>query len=69
MSWDPFLIKNLLKSKVCGTREQCTGILFTAEKSKHAVGKEKKKTKKCKRESVNEDPNRYLITYYIEVFL
>ena len=31
-----------MKSEVCGTREQCTGILFTTEKSKHATRKKKK---------------------------
>ena len=41
--WDQFLIKKLLKSKVWGICEQCTGALFTAKKSKHAVGKKKKK--------------------------
>ena len=25
MSWDPFLMKVLVKKKVCGSREQCTG--------------------------------------------
>ena len=49
MPWDPFLMKKLLKNEVCGTHEQCTGALFTAEKSKHAAGKKKKKGKKRKR--------------------
>ena len=39
-------MKKLLKSEVCGTREQCTGALFTAEKSKHAAGKKKEKKKR-----------------------
>ena len=37
VSWDPFLMKKLLKSKICGSREQCTGLtdmLKMAEKSK-----------------------------------
>ena len=37
LSWDPFLMKKLLKSKICGSREQCTGLtdmLKMAEKSK-----------------------------------
>ena len=38
-------MKKLLKSEVCGTREQCTGALFTAEKSKHAAGEKKEKRK------------------------
>ena len=41
-------MKKLLKSEVFGTHEQCTGALFTAEKSKHAVGKKKRKKKKGK---------------------
>ena len=36
-------MEKLLKSEVCETREQYTGVLFTAEKSKHAVKKKKKK--------------------------
>ena len=40
---DPFLMKKLLKSVVCGTRKQCTG-----EKSK-GYGWEKKKKKNLKR--------------------
>ena len=47
-------MKKLLKSEVCGTREQCTGALFTTEKSKHAA-----KKKKGKRGSTNADPNGY----------
>ena len=43
MPWNPFLMKKLLKNEVCGTHEQCTGALFTAEKSKHAARKKKKK--------------------------
>ena len=58
MPWDPFLMKKLLKSEVCRTCEQCTGALFTAEKSKHAARK-KKKGKKHKCGSVNVDPNGY----------
>ena len=46
MLWDPFLMKKLLKSEVCGTCEQCTGALFTAEKSKHADGEKKEKKKR-----------------------
>ena len=38
-------MKKLLKSEVCGTREQCMGALFTAKKSKHAAGKKKEKKK------------------------
>ena len=39
-------MKKLLKSEVCETREQYTGVLFIAEKSKHAVKKEKEKKKR-----------------------
>ena len=49
-------MKKLLKSEVCGTREQCTGALFTAEKSKHAAGE--KKEKKKKERNTNLDPRR-----------
>ena len=50
--WDPFLMKKLLKSEVCGTHEQCTGALFTVEKSKRAVGGEKKREER----NANVDP-------------
>ena len=36
-------MKKLLKNEVCETREQYTSILFTTEKSKHAVKKRKRK--------------------------
>ena len=40
-------MKKLLKSRVCGSREQCTGALFTGEKSTTAVGKKRReKTRK-----------------------
>ena len=48
-------MKKLLKSEVCGTREQCTGALFTAEKSKHAAGEKKEKKKE---RNTNLDPRR-----------
>ena len=48
MLWDPFLIKKLLKSVICGTCEQCTDALFTMEKSNVAA-------KKKKRERTNVD--------------
>ena len=61
MPQDSFLMKNRLKSEVFGTREQCTGALFIAEKSKHVTGEKKKKEgKKCKRGSANVDSNRYV---------
>ena len=39
---DPFLMKKLLKSVICETREQCMGALFTVKKS-NVVAKKKKK--------------------------
>ena len=35
-------MKKLLKSEVCGIREQCIDALFTIEKSKYAAGKKKR---------------------------
>ena len=43
MPRDPFLMKKLLKSVVCGTRKQCTG-----EKSKGYGWEKKKKNLKRK---------------------
>ena len=45
MLWGSFLMKKLLKIVICGTRKQCTGVLFTVEKSNVAVEKKKKKVK------------------------
>ena len=44
MPWDPFLVKKLLKSEVCGSREQYTGSTGVAEKS-NIMAKKKKKRK------------------------
>ena len=47
-------MKKLLRSEICGTREQCTGALFTKEKSKHAVeGKKKKEGKRANAQNIN----------------
>ena len=46
MLWDPFLMKKLLKSVIYGTREQCTGALFTVEKSNVAAKKKKERNVK-----------------------
>ena len=54
-------MKKLLKSEVCGIREQCTGALFTAEKSKHAAGKKKKER------NANVDPQMQIQTDTIHV--
>ena len=46
MLCDPFLMKKLIKSRVCEVREQCTNALFTEERSTIAAEKKKKKKKK-----------------------
>ena len=51
MLWDPFLMKVLVKKKVCGSYEQCTG----------PTGKAKMCFKKKKNTNVNKlYPNGYL---------
>ena len=55
-------MKKLLKSEVCGIREQCTSALLTAEKSKHAAGKKKKKER-----NANVDPQMQIQTDTIHV--
>ena len=57
MSLDQFLMKKLLKSEVCGTREQCTGALFM-EKSQMLQLKKKKMKRDFKM-----NPNRYIYIY------
>ena len=51
----PFLMKKLLKTKVCGSREQCTGALYKGEKSTTYTAKKKKKknAESCKRKRTN----------------
>ena len=50
---------------VCGSREQCTGALFTGEKSTIGTRKKKKKKKterkrtRMKRRRYKSNPNRY----------
>ena len=62
-------MKKLLKSVICGIREQCTGALFTVDKSTIAGGtnKQKKKKKKNavqKRKRQNHlNPNGYQIVF------
>ena len=43
--WNPFLMKKLLKSVVCGTHEQNTEIQFTGEKVKKVTAEKKRKKK------------------------
>ena len=47
--WNPFLMKKLLKSVVCGTHEQNTEIQFTGEKVKKVTAEKKKKKNFLKR--------------------
>ena len=41
--WDPFLMKKLIKSEVCGVCKQCISALFTEEWVNHCGWKGKKK--------------------------
>ena len=38
ISWDPFLMKVLLKKRVCGSCEQCTGATRKVEKERKKKG-------------------------------
>lgn len=49
----PFLMKKLLKTKVCESREQCTGALYKGEKSTTYTAKKKKKRKMLKVANAN----------------
>ena len=46
----PIFNEKLLKSEVCGSREQCTGVLFMGEKSITTAEKKEEKKKKRKKE-------------------
>ena len=52
MLFDPFLMKKLLKSEVCRSREQCTGALFMGEKSITML-KKKERERERERERQN----------------
>ena len=57
MLWDPFLIKKLIKSGVCGTHEQCTSVLFTADRvNSCGLGELKKKKKRRKKTQTGKRP-------------
>ena len=49
----PFLMKKLLKTKVCESREQCTGALYKGEKSTTYTAKKKKERKMLKVANAN----------------
>lgn len=49
----PFLMKKLLKTKVCESREQCTSALYKGEKSTTYTAKKKKKRKMLKVANAN----------------
>ena len=46
VSGDPFLMKKLIKSGVCGTHEQCIYALFTKDRSTVAAEEKKKKKRR-----------------------
>ena len=73
MLWDPFLIKKLLKSVICGTREQCTDALFTVDKVNYCRLKKKKRKEKNveeKRRRQNHcNPNGHLVLKFIKIFV
>ena len=46
-------MKKLLKTKVCESREQCTGALYKGEKSTTYTAKKKKKRKMLKVANAN----------------
>ena len=52
MLWDPFLIKKLLKSVICGTVNS-THALFTVDKVNYCGLKKKKKKRKTWRRNVD----------------
>ena len=62
MLWDPFLMKKLLKSVICGTHEQCTGALFTVDLSTIAdwTKKEEEKTHETQNAAVDVESKHIL---------
>ena len=65
MSWDPFLMKVLLKKEVSGSREQCTGPIGKPWNA--FLKKEKKKKKRVKHRHWMWllYPNGYLVSVWI----
>ena len=71
MLWDPFLIKKLLKSVICGTvnstRMHCSQLTkstIVAEQKKKKKKKEKNATPKRRRRN-NLDPNGHLMPQFV----
>ena len=66
-------MKKLLKNEVCGTREQYTGALFTAEKSKHVARKKKEKKRKERQTWIHKRGSKQILrvrlnrTYFTEI--
>ena len=54
MLWEPFLMKVLLKKKVCDSQEQCMGL---TRKHRNMLLNEEKKTLKHKRTAFQLYPN------------
>ena len=57
----PIFDEKLLKSVICGTREQCTGALFTVDLSTIAGWTKKKKKKKRREKRRLQNANSKLI--------
>ena len=69
MLWDPFLMKKLIKTGICGIHEQCTCALFTKDRVNSCSWKEKKKKKKKERKrrhnTLKYYPNEHLVRVWI----
>ena len=65
VSWDSFLMKKLLKSDVCGSREQCTcaRVHCSQEKSTFIAKKKREREKRDVETQETHNPNRTLIKW------
>ena len=57
-------MKKLLKSSVCGSREQCMDALFTQKVDIHGLKKKKNKLKTQMQNTNHLDPNATLVSDY-----
>ena len=68
MPWDPFLMKKLLKSGICGLVSSAWVHCSRFTSSNSAVGTKKKKSENTNTATYNSNPNTYIVPIWIQRF-
>ena len=66
--WDPFLMKMLLKSGICGLVSSAWVHCSRLTSSNSAVGTKKKKSENTNTATYNSNPNTYIVPVWFSVF-